>query len=52
MAMLAMAIMDRGPLLDALPLPSHWATYTRPKVQNASLYCSLATWSMLGQSDD
>jgi hypothetical protein len=26
----------------------HCATYTHPKAQPAALYCSLATWAMLG----
>jgi hypothetical protein len=28
-----------------------WTIYTHPKVQPAALYCSLATWAMLEQSD-
>jgi hypothetical protein len=35
-----------GPLLAVIL--GHCATYTHPKVQPAALYCSLATWTMLG----
>ena len=35
-----------GPFLGAIW--DHWAIYTHPKAQFAALYCSLATWAMLG----
>jgi hypothetical protein len=37
-----------GPLLGAIL--GHCAIYTHPKAQPAALYCSLATWRILGQS--
>ena len=35
-----------GPLLGAIW--GHWTIYMHPNAQPAALYCSLATWVMLG----
>jgi hypothetical protein len=47
--MVMLAMKNPCPLLGGIL--GHCVIYTHPKVQPARLYCSLATWRMLGWSD-
>ena len=44
MTMLAMTILVRF-----FAILGRWTIYTHPEVQPAAIYCSLATWAILGQ---